>query len=138
MSPPPLPRKDPETYCFPLVSVRLSVTKSCPIYNLKTSRDVSTKLQTLVKHIQTTCHAQEPELCFGYFGVFPFDHLRCYFVSALQLDNRWRYFNETSCICIFSTFRRRVKHKNHNSCMYVAPPLASVRGSVRHKVVSAL
>ena len=35
---------------FPLASVRLSVTKSCPLYNLKTIRDISKKLQTLVKH----------------------------------------------------------------------------------------
>ena len=53
------------------------------LYNLITVRDISTKLHTLVKHIQTTCRAQEPELCFGYFLLFPFVHLRCYFVSAL-------------------------------------------------------
>ena len=53
-------------------SVPLSVTKSCPLYNLQPLRDISTKLYTLVKHIQTTCNAQEPELCFGYFwSYFP-------------------------------------------------------------------
>ena len=42
---------------FPL---RLSVTKSCLLYNLITVRDISTKLHTFVKHIQMTCYAQEP------------------------------------------------------------------------------
>ena len=50
---------------FPLrllvcVSVCLSVTKSCPLHNLITVTDISTKLHTFVKHIETTCHAQEP------------------------------------------------------------------------------
>ena len=60
---------------FPLASVRLSVhlsvTKSCPLYYLKTVRDISTKLHTLVKHIQMTCCAQEPELCFGFMSYVP-------------------------------------------------------------------
>ena len=42
------------------VSVCLSVTKSCPLYNLITVTDILTKLHTFVKHIETTCHAQEP------------------------------------------------------------------------------
>ena len=63
------PCKGRETYCSsPCVrlcvcgclSVCLSVTKSCPLYNLKTVTDISTKLHTVVKHIETTCHAQEP------------------------------------------------------------------------------
>ena len=61
------PCKGWETYCFsPCVcmsvglSVCLSVTKSCPLYNLITVTDISTKLHTFVKHIETTCHAQEP------------------------------------------------------------------------------
>ena len=57
------PCKGLETYCFsPCVclSVCLSVTKSCPLYNLITVTDISTKLHTFVKHIETTCHAQEP------------------------------------------------------------------------------
>ena len=41
-------------------SVCLSVTKSCPLYNLITVTDISTKLHTFVKHIETMCHAQEP------------------------------------------------------------------------------
>ena len=40
--------------------VCLSVTKSCPLYNLITVTDISTKLHTIVKHIETMCHAQEP------------------------------------------------------------------------------
>ena len=43
---------------FPLASVRLSVTESCPLYNLITFIDISTKLHTFVKHIEMTCHAQ--------------------------------------------------------------------------------
>ena len=49
---------------FPLI---ICDSTSCPLYNLITVRDISTKLHTLVKHIQTTCHANEPELCFVYF-----------------------------------------------------------------------
>ena len=41
-------------------SVCLSVTKSCPLYNLITVTDISTKLHICVKQIETTCHAQEP------------------------------------------------------------------------------
>ena len=46
---------------FPLhLSVCRSVPKSCPLYNLITITDISTKLHTFVNHIETTCHAQEP------------------------------------------------------------------------------
>ena len=42
-------------------SVRLSVRlKSCPLYNLKTVKDFSMKLGTLVDHDETMYHAQEP------------------------------------------------------------------------------
>ena len=46
-------------------SVRPSVCpsvrhKSCPLYNLKTVKDFSMKLGTLVNHHETMCHAQEP------------------------------------------------------------------------------
>ena len=40
--------------------VCLSVTKSCPLYNLITVTDISTELHTFVKQIEMTCHAQEP------------------------------------------------------------------------------
>ena len=44
--------------------VRLSVClcvrhKSCPLYNLKTVKDFSMKLGTLVNHDERMCHAQE-------------------------------------------------------------------------------
>ena len=43
------------------LSVCLSVRhKSCPLYNLKTLKDFSMKLGTLVNHDETMCHAQEP------------------------------------------------------------------------------
>ena len=50
---------------FPRASVRPSVCpsvrhKSCPLYNLKTVKDFSMKLGTLVNHDKTKCHAQEP------------------------------------------------------------------------------
>ena len=49
---------------FPLasvcLSVCLSVTKSCPLYNSITVTVITMKLHTFVKHIETTCHAQEP------------------------------------------------------------------------------
>ena len=60
-------------YCFSppvCLSVCLSVTKSCPLYNLITVRDISTKLHTFVKHIQTTCHAQEPYLLHVYLSSY--------------------------------------------------------------------
>ena len=42
-------------------SVCLSVRhKSCPLYNLKTVKDFSMKLGSLVNHNETMCHAQEP------------------------------------------------------------------------------
>ena len=42
-------------------SICLSVRhKSCPLYNSKTVEDISMKLDTLIKHDETTCHAQEP------------------------------------------------------------------------------
>ena len=34
--------------------------KSCLLYNLKTVKDFSMKLGTLVNHDETMCHAQEP------------------------------------------------------------------------------
>ena len=58
---------------FPRASVRPSVClsvclsvcpsvrhKSCPLYNLKTVKDFSMKLGTLVNHDETMCRAQEP------------------------------------------------------------------------------
>ena len=50
---------------FPRASVRPSVClsvrhKSCPLNNLKTVKDFSMKLGTLVNHDETMCHAQEP------------------------------------------------------------------------------
>ena len=33
---------------------------SCPLYNLIAVIGISTELNTFIKHIQTTCHAQEP------------------------------------------------------------------------------
>ena len=43
------------------LSVCLSVRhKLCPLYNLKTVKDFSMKLGTLVNHDVTMCHAQEP------------------------------------------------------------------------------
>ena len=43
------------------LSVCLSVRhKSCPLYNLKTVKDFSTKHGTLVDHDETMCHAQKP------------------------------------------------------------------------------
>ena len=55
----------PDILFFPVrLSVRLSVRpsvrhKSCPLYNLKTVKDFSMKLGTLVNHEETMCHAQE-------------------------------------------------------------------------------
>ena len=43
-------------YVSPL-SVR---RKSCPLYNLKTVKDFSMKLGTLVNDDETMCHVQEP------------------------------------------------------------------------------
>ena len=58
------PRQGRETYCFSpciCLSVRPSVRhKSCQLYNLKTVKDFSMKLSTLVNHDEMMCHAQEP------------------------------------------------------------------------------
>ena len=61
---------------FPLrpsvgLCVCLSGTKSCPLYNLITVTDISNKLHTFVKHIETMCHAQEPYLLLVYFSNYP-------------------------------------------------------------------
>ena len=56
-------------------------TISCPLYNLKTVKDFSMKLGTLVDHDETMCHAQEPSLWLEYFwSYFPliiFDTISC-------------------------------------------------------------
>ena len=41
---------------FPLIFFH---TISCPLYNLKTVKEISVKLSTLIKHDETMCHAQE-------------------------------------------------------------------------------
>ena len=56
---------------FPLAPVCLSVKILCLLYNLKTVRDISMKLHTFVKHILTTCHAQESYSALDTFGVIP-------------------------------------------------------------------
>ena len=40
---------------------------SCPLYNLKTVRDISMKLGTLIKQNDRICDAQEPYLLLAYF-----------------------------------------------------------------------
>ena len=46
---------------FPCASVGPSVRhKSCPLCNMKTVKDFSMKLGTLVNHDETMYHAQEP------------------------------------------------------------------------------
>ena len=42
---------------FPLI---ICNAISCPLYNLVTAGDISTKFHIFVKHIQATCYAQEP------------------------------------------------------------------------------
>ena len=63
MPPPPL-QGSGDILFFPLhlsvgLSVCLSVTKSCLLYNLIADTDISMKLHIFVKHIKMTCHAQE-------------------------------------------------------------------------------
>ena len=43
-------------------------TISCPLYNLKTVRDISMKLGTLIKQYDRICDAQEQYLLLAYFG----------------------------------------------------------------------
>ena len=45
-----------------------NITK-CPLCKLNTVKSIWPKLHTLPQHSETMCHAQEPLLCFGYFGV---------------------------------------------------------------------
>ena len=52
---------------LPWSSVSQSVTKSCPLCNSKTVRDIFMKLYTNVKQHETTCRAQEPYLWIVYF-----------------------------------------------------------------------
>ena len=61
--------KGRETCCFPLPPpVCLSVTKSCPLYNLITIRDILTKFHTLVDVI---CKRTITLACL-FFKLFPF------------------------------------------------------------------
>ena len=62
MSAPPPPSGSGDILFFPVgLSVRPSVRhKLCPLYNLKTVKDFSMKLGTLVNHDEMICHAQEP------------------------------------------------------------------------------
>ena len=54
------------------VSVYLSVTKSCPLYNLITVTDISTKLHTFVNHIRRRVMHKNHNFVFGYFwSYFP-------------------------------------------------------------------
>ena len=53
------PRRVGRHLVFALV-VCPSVTKSCPLCNSKTVRDILMKLYTNVKQHETTCRVQEP------------------------------------------------------------------------------
>ena len=102
---------------IPLVSVCPSQNR-VGSYNLKTVRDISTKLHTLEKHIQTTCYAQEPELCFGYFRSY-FSLIICNAISCplYNLISPLEIF-QRNFIHLYSTFRQSVMHKNHNCFEY--------------------
>ena len=65
----------------------LSITKVCPLYNLITVRDISTKLLTFVRHIQTTCHAQKYTCIHVYFSNYNLCNItKCNFVTFLFLN----------------------------------------------------
>ena len=69
---------------------------SCKLYYLITARGISTKLRTFVKHIWTTCHAQEPYLLHVYFSnYFPCNMTKCNFVIFLFLKGG------DICCCFF-------------------------------------
>ena len=65
------------------VYVYLSVTKLCPLYNLITVTDISTKLHTFLKHITRRIMHKDHNYFLDILELFPFDHLKCYFVTAL-------------------------------------------------------
>ena len=92
------PWKGRETYCFSpsvslsvCLSVCLSVTKSCSLYNLITVRDILMKLHTFVKHIQTTCHAQDSAP----------DSVR---FPQIQIELKISMYRIRVCFCLNSTF----------------------------------
>ena len=66
-------------------------TISCPLYNLKTVREISVKLGTLIKHDETMCHAQELQLllsCFwSYFPLIIFYTISCLLYSLKTIRN---------------------------------------------------
>ena len=66
-------------------SVCLSVTKSCPLYNLITVRDISTKLHTFVKHIQTKCHAQTLLHVWSYFPLIICNDISCLLFNLITV-----------------------------------------------------
>ena len=62
-----LPLEESVIYCFsPCVCLPVCPSQHPVRSNLITVRYISTKLRTFVKHIQTTCHAQEPQLWHVY------------------------------------------------------------------------
>ena len=66
---------------YPLI---ICNTISCLLCNLITIIGISPKLNTLVKHIQMTCHAQEPYLLHVYFlNYSPCNITKCNFVRTL-------------------------------------------------------
>ena len=66
---------------FPLIIFH---TISCPPYNLKTVREISVKLSTLIKHDEMMCHAQELLLLLSYlWSYFPLIIFPYNFMSTL-------------------------------------------------------
>ena len=65
---------------FPLIICNAIL---CLLYNLIIVGGISTKLHTFVKHIQMTCHAQEPLLLHVYFSNYsPCNITNCNFVGG--------------------------------------------------------
>ena len=77
----------------------------CPLYNLITVRGISTKLYTIVKHVQMTCHAQEPQLLHVYFSNYsPCNITKCIFLFLKGEDICCFFFvknNSSFGLCLY-------------------------------------
>ena len=96
-------------------SVAVSVTKSCPLYNFKTVRDMFIKFHTSIKHHKMTCRAQLLNVYF--FSYSPFKLCKKQFcdkiVSVLDMWTIKDIFLKVHT----SVIRLCAEHKNHNSCL---------------------
>ena len=66
-----------------VIPLRLSVTKSYPLYSLKTERDIQRNFMHLQSTFKGRVMYKNHSSALDILELFPFDHLQCNFMSAL-------------------------------------------------------